>query len=109
MKTVVSVPAIRIPIRQLLYILDNIGIYFFLPTINRIFVIPTTTNMKTLAEKAIEGKRIKMISMDDPDPILEGEMGTIIKLDGAGQIQVKWDNGRSLSVIPEEDQFEIED
>lgn len=47
--------------------------------------------------------------MDDPDPILEGEMGTIIKLDGAGQIQVKWDNGRSLSVIPEEDQFEIED
>lgn len=57
----------------------------------------------------IEGKRIRMIHMDDPDPIQEGEMGTVIKLDGAGQIQVKWDNGRSLSVIPEEDRFEIID
>jgi hypothetical protein len=36
-------------------------------------------------------------------------MGTVIKLDGAGQIQVKWDNGRNLSVIPGEDRFEIED
>ena len=55
----------------------------------------------------IDGKRIKMIHMDDPDPIQPGEMGTVIKLDGAGQIQVKWDNGRNLSVIPEEDKFEI--
>jgi hypothetical protein len=57
----------------------------------------------------IDGKRIKMIHMDDPDPIKEGEMGTVIKVDGAGQIQVKWDSGRNLSVIPEEDKFEILD
>ena len=55
----------------------------------------------------IEGKRIKMIFMEDPDPINPGEEGTIIKLDGAGQIQVKWDNGRNLSVIPGEDKYEI--
>lgn len=55
----------------------------------------------------IEGKRIKMIFMEDPDPINPGEEGTIIKLDGAGQIQVKWDNGRNLSVIPDEDKYEI--
>jgi hypothetical protein len=65
--------------------------------------------MKTLAEKAVEGKRIKMIFMEDSEPIEPGQMGTIIKLDGAGQIQVKWDNGRNLSVIPGEDRFEIED
>ncbi len=65
--------------------------------------------MQHLTAKNLDGKRIKMISMDDPDPIEPGEMGTVIKLDGAGQIQVKWDNGRTLSVIPEEDRFEILD
>ncbi len=65
--------------------------------------------MQHLTAKNIDGKRIKMISMDDPDPIEPGTMGTVIKIDGAGQIQVKWDNGRNLSVIPEEDQFEILD
>jgi hypothetical protein len=65
--------------------------------------------MQHLTTKNIEGKRIKMIFMEDPDPIEPGAMGTVIKLDGAGQIQVKWDNGRNLSVIPGEDRFEIED
>lgn len=65
--------------------------------------------MQHLTAKNLDGKRIKMISMDDPDPIEPGTMGTVIKIDGAGQIQVKWDNGRNLSVIPEEDQFEILD
>jgi len=65
--------------------------------------------MQNLTTKNIEGKRIKMIFMEDSEPIEPGQMGTIIKLDGAGQIQVKWDNGRNLSVIPGEDRFEIED
>jgi hypothetical protein len=64
--------------------------------------------MQHLTTKNIEGKRIKMIFMEDPEPIEPGAMGTVIKLDGAGQIQVKWDNGRNLSVIPGEDRFEIE-
>jgi hypothetical protein len=65
--------------------------------------------MQNLTARNIEGKRIKMIFMEDPEPIEPGAMGTVIKLDGAGQIQVKWDNGRNLSVIPGEDRFEIED
>lgn len=65
--------------------------------------------MQNLTTKNIEGKRIKMIFMEDPEPIEPGAMGTVIKLDGAGQIQVKWDNGRNLSVIPGEDRYEIED
>jgi hypothetical protein len=65
--------------------------------------------MQNLTTKNIEGKRIKMIFMEDPEPIEPGAMGTVIKLDGAGQIQVKWDNGRNLSIIPGEDRFEIED
>ena len=48
-----------------------------------------------------------MIHMDDPQPIRAGEMGTVVGVDGADQIMVKWDNGRSLSVIPGEDKYEI--
>lgn len=55
------------------------------------------------------GKRIMMIFMNDPQPIEPNTMGTIIGVDGIGQYQVKWDNGRSLSVIPDEDRYEIID
>ena len=65
--------------------------------------------MQQLTPENIEGKRIKMIFMDDEQAIEPGTMGTVTKVDGAGQIQVKWDNGRTLSVIPEYDKFEIED
>jgi hypothetical protein len=34
-------------------------------------------------------------------------MGTIVFVDDMGYYGVDWDNGRSLSVIPEEDKFEI--
>jgi len=64
--------------------------------------------MTNLTNQNIEGKRIKMIFMDDPDPIEPGAMGTVVKVDGIGQIIVKWDSGRTLSVIPGEDRFEIE-
>jgi len=65
--------------------------------------------MTHLTSQNIEGKRIKMILMEDIEPIEPGAMGTVVKVDGIGQIIVKWDSGRNLSVIPGEDQFEIED
>ena len=53
------------------------------------------------------GKRIRMIEMNDPYPIEPNSMGTITSVDDIGQYRVRWDSGRSLSVIPEEDKFEI--
>jgi Domain of unknown function (DUF4314) len=53
------------------------------------------------------GKKIKMIQMDDPDPILEGTVGRITGIDFLGTLYVEWENGRSLSVIPGEDSYEI--
>ena len=54
------------------------------------------------------GKRIKLISMgEDPNPITEGSEGTVLYIDSLGTIVVKWDSGRMLGVIPEEDKFEI--
>ena len=65
--------------------------------------------MLPLLKTQMVGKRIMMIFMEDPNPIEPNTMGTIIGVDGIGQYQVKWDNGRSLSVIPDEDRYEIID
>ena len=53
------------------------------------------------------GDRVEMIKMADNSPIEKGEQGEVILIDGIGQIHVDWDNGRTLAIIPEEDQFKI--
>lgn len=60
-----------------------------------------------IAEK-YEDKRVRLLEMpDDPDPISEGTEGTVLLVDGAGQLIVEWDDGRNLSLIPGVDKFEI--
>ncbi len=61
----------------------------------------------SMYEKELIGKRIRINHMDDIQPVPDGTEGTITGVDGIGQIQVKWDNGSTLSVIPEEDDYEI--
>jgi hypothetical protein len=58
-------------------------------------------------DKSLIGKRITLEHMEDPEPIPDGATGTIVHVDGWGHYHVQWDNGRSLSVIPGEDRFEI--
>ena len=53
------------------------------------------------------GKRIRINHMDDMLPVPDGTEGIITGIDDIGQIQVKWDNGSSLSVIDEIDDYEI--
>jgi len=54
------------------------------------------------------GTRIQLDKdMDDPKPILAGTKGTIIDIDDMGQAVMKWDNGRSLSLIIEHDSFHV--
>jgi hypothetical protein len=45
--------------------------------------------------------------MDDMLPVPDGMEGTITGIDDIGQIQVQWDNGSTLSVIDDIDDFEI--
>ena len=57
------------------------------------------------------GDRVRLVSMtDDPDPILEGEIGTLIAVypqDGWHQVDVQWDSGRSLMLVIPPDRVEI--
>ena len=52
------------------------------------------------------GTRIELISMEDPyAPIEAGTQGTVVFVDDMGTIHMKWDNGRTLGLIPSEDSF----
>ena len=54
------------------------------------------------------GTRIRLIEMpNDPNPVPVGTCGTVLAVDGAGQLLMQWDNGRSLSLIPGVDNFEV--
>lgn len=55
-----------------------------------------------------KGTRIECIYMDDPyHPIAPGTKGTVVAVDDMGTIHMKWDNGRTLGLVPGEDQFKI--
>ncbi|MCA9173068.1 MAG: DUF4314 domain-containing protein [Planctomycetales bacterium] len=61
------------------------------------------------------GDRIRLISMhDDPAPIDAGQTGSVVMVSSFGQgnqrwhqIDVSWDNGRSLMLVSPPDTFEI--
>ena len=61
------------------------------------------------------GDRIRLLSMsDDPHPITPGQTGTVIGISSFGegkdrwhQIDVSWDDGRTLMLVSPPDQFEI--
>jgi hypothetical protein len=61
------------------------------------------------------GQRIRLLAMtDDPDPIPVGAQGTVlgVSLVGHGpdawhQIDVAWDNGRTLMLVSPPDELEI--
>lgn len=59
--------------------------------------------------KVQKGDRIMMVEMlDDPCPIEIGALGTVLAVhkDIGGQIEVEWDSGRTLMLVPP-DQFDI--
>lgn len=72
----------------------------------------TTATMAFLGKP---GDRVKLVFMpNDPDPIPENTTGTVEGVmpmrwgqDVRTQVQVKWDNGRSLSCICPPDHLEI--
>ena len=65
-------------------------------------------NVDAIKEMYPKGTRIELIHMDDPyAPVPLGTKGTVEFVDDMGQISMKWDNGRTLALIPEIDEFKI--
>jgi hypothetical protein len=62
-----------------------------------------------------KGDRVRLLRMqDDPDPIAPGTTGTVVSAARHGlgkdmwvQIDISWDNGRSLMLVSPPDEFEI--
>lgn len=51
------------------------------------------------------GTRILMEHMDDKFAVPDGTWGTVDHVDDAGQIHMRWDNGRTLAIVPQVDSF----
>ena len=60
-----------------------------------------------LKKKYRVGTRIRLIRMDDAQAPPAGTEGTVTGVDDVGSVLMNWDNGCSLNLIPEEDEFEI--
>ena len=51
------------------------------------------------------GTRIMLEYMEDNWVVPRGTRGSVTQVDDAGTIHMKWDNGRSLGIVPQVDQF----
>lgn len=61
--------------------------------------------VERLKERYPEGTRIQLIAMSGESDMPSGLMGTVDFVDDIGQLQMKWDNGRALALVPGEDNF----
>ena len=61
-----------------------------------------------IKEQYPPGTRIRLNSMEDPyAPIAPGTEGVVDFVDDVGTIHMKWNNGRSLGIVPGEDSFSV--
>lgn len=61
--------------------------------------------VQRIREQYPPGTRIRLHHMEDAQAVPEGTEGTVVAVDGMGQLLMNWDNGRSLSLIPGVDSF----
>ena len=64
--------------------------------------------VKFMQEQFLPGTRVRLDSMNDPyAPVAPGMEGEVAHVDDAGQIHMKWADGRTLPLIPGEDRFTV--
>ena len=69
-------------------------------------MFPSREEVEALRARYPVGTRIQLLEMNDPySPVPPDMLGTVVHVDDAGTIHMKWDNGRTLGLIPGEDHF----
>lgn len=62
--------------------------------------------VRMLKEQFPAGTRVVIDSMYDPyHAVPSGTVGTVRTVDDIGTIHVNWDNGSSIGICPDEDEF----
>ena len=68
---------------------------------------PSRAEIERLRRQYPEGTKVELVSMNDKQAPPAGTVGRVWGVDDAGSILVRWENGSSLSLIPEEDEFKV--
>ena len=68
---------------------------------------PSKAEIERLRRQYPEGTKVELVSMSDKQAPPAGTVGRVWGVDDAGSILVRWENGSSLSLIPEADEFKV--
>lgn len=60
---------------------------------------PSREIVATLRQEYPTGCRIELVAMDDLQAPTVGTQGTVLGVDDAGSLMVRWDNGSHLSAV----------
>ena len=63
------------------------------------------TRIAQLRQQYPPHTKIKLQAMHDPYAVPAGTIGTVTSVDDLGTIHVNWENGSTLGLIPDQDQF----
>ena len=66
----------------------------------------TENDLISLRKEYPIGTRIRLTRMDGEKRMYKGLCGTVTHIDAIGTIHMNWDNGSTLGLIPDTDQFE---
>ena len=62
--------------------------------------------VELLKKRYPAGTRVRLLKMEDPNPVPIGMLGTVEDVDDIGFLVVQWDNGRQLHVLHGIDEVE---
>ena len=64
---------------------------------------PSRNEIEALKKQYPAGTRVRLVKMDDFQAPPVGTKGTVVGVDGIGDLLMRWDNGSSLKVVLSED------
>lgn len=69
--------------------------------------VPPKEILENLRKRYYRGVRLEVFKMDNPEAPPVGTFGTVKTVDNMGNVIVDWDDGNTLSVVPEKDIVKI--